>query len=156
MTAFDKSNTAWNHFVPAVKQAADGVRGYRPTKSAPTPPEGEPKKPKRKVGQQSYGDIDALFEKVLEAVKPISDYLPAVTSNIQKSQLETLLTSYRSANSDFAKKAAALSAAQTARYAAYEDETSGLRTKMKSIKEAVKGQYGSKSAEFAEVRSIRV
>ncbi|MDQ3116446.1 MAG: hypothetical protein M3Q86_07520 [Verrucomicrobiota bacterium] len=57
------SNAAWEQYLPAVKQAADKVRNFRPSKKAtPPPPDGTPPAKKRMTGQQSYGDIEGLFE----------------------------------------------------------------------------------------------
>lgn len=152
-----KSNKAFAAYLPAVKQAADILLGRRPGSAEPLPvPAVEPPKPKRKLRQQSYGDIDGFFEKVIKAVKAIPTYLPTETSNIRKEQLEALLEAFRKANRKLKEEEAKLSAAQKGRLAAYEDPETGLREKMKSIKEATKAQYGLGSAEFAAVKSIRV
>ena len=157
VVAHIRSVTAWKQYLPAVKQAADKVRGYRPrSKPAPPPAPGDPPEPKpRKVGQQSYGDIDNLFEKVIKAVKLVPGYAPPATSNIQTAQLETLQGTSRGANTDLATKDAILSRAQSLRLAAYDGET-GLREKMKAIKEATKSQYGQNSDEYLSVKGIRV
>ena len=44
---------------------------------------------------------------------------------------------------------------QKARLEAYDGEA-GLRAKMKAIKEAVRSRYGSSSAEFQQVKGIKV
>jgi hypothetical protein len=145
------SNEAWSQFLPAVKQAADKVRNHRAARKPATP--GTPAKPAPKTGQQSYGDIDNSFEKLVEAVKLVPGYKPSPGSNIEAGQLNTLLSDYRQANKDVATTGAALDAAQRSRKTSY-DGADGLRPKMKAIKKAAGGQYGRQSAEFAAVKSI--
>lgn len=146
---------AWSIYQPAVRRAADAVRGYRPPKPKPaTPPAGAAPK-KRNQGQQSFAEVENLFNKVLEAIKPISDYAPVPDSNIQKGQLSSLLNGFRTANRDVDTSDAALTTAQTARLKIY-DEAGGLKEKMLAIKEAAKGQYGSRSAQYKAVKAVKV
>ncbi len=150
------SNSAWDEYFPAVKMAADKVRNYRPKKKAETPPpEGTPAEKKRMTGQQSYGDIDGLFEKVLEALKLVPGYAPAA-AEIQLATLDTLKTDFRDANKNVAAKGAATTKAERTRKPLYDAEKNSLRAKMKAIKKATRGQYGVSSAQFAEIRSIRL
>jgi hypothetical protein len=146
------SNEAWAQFFPGVKQAADKVRNYHPDANKKETP-ATPAKPKRKTGQQSYGDIDQWFEKLIEAVKLVPGYSPKAESNIQNAQLVALLADYRLSNKDAAVTDAALDSGQRARKAIY-DGTDGLRSKMKAIKKAVGAQYSRKSPEYAAVASI--
>jgi len=149
------SNEAWAQFFPGVKQAADKVRSYHPganKKETPASP-GAPAKKKRKSGQQSYGDIDQWFEKVIEAVKLVPGYKPKPESNIQIAQLTALLADYRQSNKDAATTDAALDSSQRSRKEGY-DGAAGLRAKMKAIKKAVGAQYDRKRPEYASVASI--
>lgn len=151
------SNEAWDQFLPGVKQAANKVRNYSPSankKETPAKP-GEPAKPKTKIGQQSYGDIDNAFEKLIEAVKLVPGYNPKSESNIQIAQLTALLADYRQANKDVAKMDAALDSAQRARKDIYDGPVS-LRTKMKAIKKGAGAQYGRDSSQFASVKGIKL
>jgi hypothetical protein len=149
------SNEAWTQFFPGVKQAANKVRNYHPDANKKETPAkaGEPPKRKIKSGQQSYGDIDQWFEKLIEAVKLVPNYKPGPGSNIEVAQLTTLLADYRQSNKDAAVTDAALDSAQRARKTIY-DGTDGLRSKMKAIKKAVGAQYGRKSPEYAAVAGI--
>ncbi len=150
------SNSAWDEYLPAVKMAADKVRNYRSKKKAGTPPpDGTPADKKRMTGQQSYGDIDGLFEKVLEALKLVPGYTPAATE-IQLATLDTLKTDFRAANKNVATKGAATTKAERTRKPLYDAEKGSLRAKMKAIKKATRGQYGVSSAQFAEIKSIRL
>jgi hypothetical protein len=149
-----EGNEAWAAYLPKIKEHASMVRNSRPAKPAPPATPGAPAKPRRKRGQQSYGDIDRWFEKLIEAVKLVPGYMPAVTSNIQITQLETLLFDYREANKDAAAKGAAASKERSERLPLYNGKTGSLRAKMKAIKKAVGGQYGRESTQFAEVKSI--
>ncbi|HEX4665622.1 MAG TPA: hypothetical protein VH207_03400 [Chthoniobacterales bacterium] len=76
------SNGAWDQFLPAIKQAADKVRNVKTKKSTPPPAPGEPPVKPRMTGQQSFGDIDGLFEKLLEAVKLVPRFAPPPESLI--------------------------------------------------------------------------
>jgi hypothetical protein len=139
-----------------VKQAANKVRNYSPNankKETPAGPGGPPAKPKTKTGQQSYGDIDHWFEKLIEAVKLVPTYKPGPASNIEVTQLTALMTDYRQANKDVATTGAALDSGQRARKTSY-DGTDSLRTKMKALKKAVGAQYGRQSPEYAAVKGI--
>jgi hypothetical protein len=148
-------NEAWKQYLPKVKESARMVRNSRPSKTSDEPaPPNAPAKPKRKTGQQSFGDIDIWFGKLIEAVKLIPGYAPPVSSNIQIVQLETLLTDYRAANKDVATTGATLSNLRRERLALYDGEAGSLSAKMKAVKKATGGQYGRDSAQFAEVKSI--
>lgn len=148
-------NEAWKQYLPKVKESAQMVRNSRPPKASgdPAAPDA-PAKPKRKTAQQSFGDIDIWFGKLIEAVKLIPGYSPAVGSNITTGQLESLLSEYRTANKDVATTGATLSNLRRERLALYDGDTGSLSTKMKAIKKAAGGQYGRNSAQFAEVKSI--
>ncbi len=156
VTDYISSNEAWDQFRPGVKQAANKVRNYSPSankKEAPAKPGDPPPKPSAKTGQQSYGDIDYWFEKLIEAVKLVPNYKPGVASNIEVAQLTALLTAYRQANKDVATAGAALDSGQRSRKTSY-DGLDSLRTRMKAIKKAVGAQYGRDSAEYASVKGI--
>jgi hypothetical protein len=153
------SNEAWSQFLPGVKQAANKVRNYHPSankKETPAGPAGSPAKPASKTGQQSYGDIDSAFEKLIEAVKLVPGYAPKEETNIQIAQLTELAASYRTANKAVATNNAALDAAQRSRKAGFDDAKAGLRQKMKDIKKATGAQYSRKSPEYASVKGIAV
>jgi len=148
-------NKAWNLYLPKVKEYARMIRNTRPPKApadAPADPNA-PAKPKRKTGQQSFGDIDLWFEKLIEAVKLVPGYGPPPESNIQVAQLTTLLTDYRTANKKVAELGAPLSNLRRERLALYDGDP-GLRTKMKAIKKSTSGQYGRASTHYAEVKGI--
>jgi hypothetical protein len=150
-----EGNEAWKQYLPKVKESARMVRNSRPPKPSDDPAAPDaPAKPKRKTAQQSFGDVDLWFGKLIEAVKLVPGYAPPVDSNIQLAQLTTLLTDYRAANKDVAKKDAPLSNLRRERLALYDGDTGSLSAKMKAIKKATGGQYGRTSAQFAEVKGI--
>ncbi len=159
IVGYVKSNKAWKNYLPAVKKAADKVRGYHPPKAKPAPPPPgstpPPAVPKRNQGEQSYADAEGLFCKVIEAVKKVPGYAPTADSNIQIAQIESLLNGFGSANRDVGVSDVALTNKQVARLKLY-DGPDGLREKMLAIKEAAKGQYGGQSAQYLSVKSIRV
>lgn len=147
-------NEAWKQYLPKVQEKARPVRNSRPPKSAAEPAEGETPKPKRKTGQQSFGDIDISFGQFIEAVKLVPGYSPPIASNISIAQLESLLADYRQANKDVARNGATLSNLRRERLALYDGETGSLSAKMKAIKKATGGQYGRDSTPYAEVKGI--
>jgi len=67
-----------------------------------------------------------------------------------------LQTDYRAANKGAATTGAVMTKAERARKALYDGETNSLRAKMKAIKKATRAQYGPSSAQFAEVKSIKL
>ena len=148
-----EGNEAWQQYLPKIKENAAMVRNSRPPKREPIAP-GAPVKPKRKTGQQSYGDIDRWFEKLIEAVKLVPGYMPNPSSNIQITQLESLLGNYRTANKTEAENSAAASKQRDERLVLYNGKTGSLRSKMKAIKKATGGQYTRKSTQYEGVKSI--
>jgi hypothetical protein len=147
-------NEAWKQYLPKVRESARMVRNSRPPKAAPEENDAATPKPKRKTGQQSFGDIDIWFEKFIEAVKLVPGYSPAISSNITLPQLELLLGNYRTANKEVATAGATLGNLRRERLGLYDGETGSLRAKMKAIKNATGGQYGRDSAQYAEVKGI--
>ena len=164
VNSYVQSNKAWKAQQPAITAAVNAVHGYSPQRAkaaraakkaalaAATPP---PPAPKRKTGRQSYADIDALFDKLIEAVKLVPGYAPAATSGLSVADLETQSSAYRHSNDTVSETGAALAAAQQVRLDLF-DGDDGLREKMKAIKKGVRGQYKSTSPEYAAVKAIRL
>lgn len=147
-----KSNAAWKAQFPAVKAAAEALRGYR----APKPkmePEPQVVKPKtRQQGDQSYADIKNLLDKLNAALGHVPGYDTGAPADLTIAALSALATQLDGLNQLIAGKEQALIAARTPRTAAYET----LKEKMKAIKEAAKSQYGSNSGQHAQVKAIKV
>lgn len=158
--SYVKSNVAWKQQLPRIKQLADKVRGIKaPPKLTPPPaPEpGEPAPPpvkKRDRGDQSYADIATSFKALSDAVGKLAAYAPP-DSTISATSLATLATKLRTNNDAVAAKDTDLDGAQRARFAIFFTGEGCLQVKFQAVKNAVKGQYGQDSPQFAEVKGIR-
>ena len=148
-----KSKAAWKMQLPAVKTAADNLRGYRtPT---PKPPAEGPAPKTRQKGDQSFGDIKALTDKLVAALGKMADYDTGCPSDISVAGLAAQSLQLDGLNQLVAGREQALAAARAPRKNAYDGE-GGLKEKMLAIKEGVKSQYGSQSPEFLQIKGIRV
>ena len=148
-----KSNALWKIQQPAVKAAADALRGYRTPK--PKLPADAPPALTRQKGDQSYGDIKALIDKLVAALKKVSDYDTGAPADISTAGIAALSTQLDGLNQLIAGKEQTLAAARATRKVGY-DGANGLKEKMLAIKEATKAQYGGGSAEYLQVKGIRV
>jgi hypothetical protein len=158
-----KSNTAWKAQVAAVKTAADNLRGYRTAApKLPVNPESDaPAAPARSRAKtdQSFGDIKNLLDKLIAALGRVSGYDTGAPVDVTIASLSALATQLDGLNQMVAGKEQALAAARGPRNAAYDIDLAGspcLRTRMLAAKEATKSQYGTASAEYAQVKGIKV
>lgn len=147
-----KSNVDWKAQYPAVKAAAEALRGYRipRPKAEPQPQVVLPKA--RQQGDQSFGDVKNLLDKLIAALGHVSGYDTGAPADLTIATLTALSTELDALNQVVATKEQALIAARVKRVTAYET----LKEKMKAIKEAAMSQYGSRSAQHSQVRAIRV
>ncbi len=150
-----KSNSVWAEFVSALKKLVDKIRGNRPkTPKAPTPAEGPGSAPakKRSQGEQSFGDIEENFERLIAALAAIPGYAPPA-ADLSIANLTTLATDFATKNLTMSTLGITLGLKQKARLDAF-DGPGGLRDKMKAIKSAVRSQYGTDSAEYEQVKGV--
>ena len=158
--SYVKSNAAWNQQLPRIKQLADKVRGITTRAKITPPPAPEPGEPapppakKRDRGDQSYADIATSFKALADAVGKLAGYTPP-DSAISATNLATLATTLRTNNDSVAAKDTDLDGAQRARFAIFFTGEGCLQVKFQAVKNAVKGQYGQDSPQFAEVKGIR-
>ncbi len=147
-----KSNAAWKTQFPAVKAAAEALRGYRipKPKAEPHPEVVQPKA--RQQGDQSFADIKNLLDKLTAALGHVPTYDTGAPADLTIATLSALATDLDALNQLVATKEQALISARTKRAAGYET----LKDKMKAIKEAAVSQYGSRSPQHTQVRAIRV
>lgn len=147
-----KSNAAWKAQFPAVKAAAEALRGYRipKPKAEPHPEVVQPKA--RQQGDQSFADIKNLLDKLTAALGHVPTYDTGAPADLTIATLSALATDLDALNQLVATKEQALISARTKRAAGYET----LKDKMKAIKEAAVSQYGSRSPQHTQVRAIRV
>lgn len=147
-----KSNAVWKPHFSAVKAAAEALRGYRipKPKAEPQPQVVLPKA--RQQGDQSFGDVKNLLDKLTAALGHVPTYDTNAPTDLTIGALSTLATDLDALNQLVATKEQALIAARIPRAADYEK----LKDKMKAIKEAAVSQYGSRSPQHSQVRAIRV
>jgi len=124
-----KSNTAWKAKLPQVKG--------------------------RQQGDQSFGDIKVLLDKLIAALGTVPGYDTSAPADISIAGLQALSTQLDGLNKLVAGREQALASARSPRKEGYDGEN-GLSEKMKAIKEATKSQYGSQSPQFLQVKGIRV
>lgn len=160
IVSYVKSNTAWKLQFPRIKQLADKVRGIKPPRKTlppPAPSPGEPTPPpvkQRDRGDESYVEIEANFKALVAALNGLAAYNPPDVT-INSASLSSLALSLTEDNASIATADQALDEAQRARYALFYEPESGLADKFQAIKNAVKGQYGQTSTEWASVKGMR-
>lgn len=155
-----KSNKAWVTQFKAVKMAADKMRGVRPPSTTTPPPPAAPgatptpaEKPRNK-GEQAYVELAAHLEGFVTALTACPGYAPTGT-DISISTFSSSLSQFKGLNSFICSLDAQLTTAQEQRRAVYFDGDSCLEQKFKSVKDAVKGQYGQASTNYGAVKSMK-
>ena len=149
-----KSNPAWKNHVPAIKSLADKIRGVRPKapKTEPPPPGTPPAEIKRRsTGEQGYGDIEDNFKRLIATLGGVPGYTPPA-AEITIATLTTLALTYGTKNLTMATLFAQLTTKQRDR----SDGFKLLNTKMKAIKQAIRGQYGPGSPESDQTGGIEL
>lgn len=155
--SFVESNSAWKKYARGVKSLANKIRGNRP--KAPKPPAasetpGSPKAKTRSRGEQSFAEIEENFRQLIALVQGITGYAPPAT-DLTAASLQTLVGKFAVQNTAMGTLGSQAGIGQRERLALY-DGPGGLREKMLAIKKAVRAQYGSDSAEFNQVKGIKV
>ena len=144
----------WKKYLPGIKSLVDKIRDNRPKPPKPPAPAEGPTSPaakKRNKGEQGFGDIATNFEKLVAALAPVPGYAPPATE-LTIANLTTAAGNFNTQNSTMSTLNINLGLQQRDRSDGYDT----LRSKMKAIKEAVKSQYGSSSAEYDQVKGIDV
>ena len=150
-----KSNPAWTKYLPGIKSLADKIRNSSARKAKPpgageTP--GSPLAKKRSKGEQSFGEIDTNFDRLIAALGSVAGYAPT-TADLTIANLTARAAAYSAKNATMSTLGQTVGLKQRDRLAGY-DGNGGLREKMKAIKQAVRAQYGGNSAEYAQVKGI--
>ena len=158
------SNRAWAAKLPAVKAAADKVRGVMPPKSTAPPPPSDPDAPvpkPRDRGGRSYRDIEGHFGKFMAALAKCAAYETGAPGDISILALGSLQSALKTANDAVPEKEILLQDAQVDRLRIFEskkplpDGSASLRDRWVRIKKAVASQYGRSSGEYALVKGIK-
>ncbi len=148
-----KSKKDWDRQRPAVKSAADALRGYRPSR-VKTPPkdDGTPAVMTEPKADQSFGDIKALLDKLIAALGKVPGYDTGAPLELTIAQLKALCTGLDTQNKAVADREQDLRAARDPRRAGY----ATLKERKIAIKDATRSQYGAKSEQFAQAKTVRV
>ncbi len=159
-----KSNRAWALKLPAVKAAADKLRGAKVPKSTGPVPPADPDAPvpkKRDRGGQSYRDIEGHLGKFISALAKCTGYDTGAPPDIFSGAFTTLLGTLKTANDAIPDKEVALQDAQVDRLRIFEskkplpDGSASLRDRWARIKQSVAAQYGRSSVEYELVKGIK-
>jgi hypothetical protein len=157
------SNSEWAPWHDSVSRAADKVRGQVLSKRKTPAPEEEvepetPPKPRRMGSrtQQGFHDIGGHFTGLVLAVKQVTGYTAGVDSGLQLLDLEAQDTAYDNVLEEAAKKEAAYTEGVRVRRTLYDHKENGLNLRMKSIKKAVRSQYGVNSEQFLSVKAVKI
>jgi hypothetical protein len=157
--SYIKSNKSWVAQFKTAKMAADKFRGVRPPKdTAPVPDPGDGTTPpsaekKRNLGQRAYTELVAHLQAFVNAATSCGGYAPPST-DISLMKFSEHLSVFKGLNQFITTLDGQLTTARALRFRLYFAEA-GLQEKFQSVKDAVKGQYGQNSAQFASVKSIK-
>ena len=152
---FIKSSTAWKSKCPAAKRFADAIRGIKhPRKPAAPPVPGETPATVRQRGGQSYAELETNWRGLVNLATGLPGFAPT-DAKIQAGTLNGLLSDIKGLNGNISGLEAALSEAQMDRLKAYFKEEEGLEFQFTKIKTTVKGQYGTSSSQWAQVKARR-
>ncbi len=155
-----KSNPAWKVQFARIKELCDKVRRVKtPLKTAapvapqPGQPPAPPHKP-RDRGDGSYAELADYLKLLAAAVTALPGYAPA-DPDLASAALSALGPQIESQNVLVGNADTALDTAQKQRFAIYFTPVTGLADVFAAIKQAVKGQYGPNSTQYAQVKTIR-
>ena len=150
-----KSSSAWKSKCPAAKRFADAIRGIKhPRKPAAPPVPGETPATLRQRGGQSYAELETNWRGLVNLAVGLPGFAPSDTK-IQAGTLNGLLSSIKGLNGQISGLEAALSEAQLDRLKAYFQAEAGLEFLFATVKTTVKGQYGTGSSPWAQVKGMR-
>lgn len=150
-----KSNKAWKSEFATAKMIVDKVRGTRAPKPV-TPPEGETpdETKKRNQGNQAFMEVEGHLRKFIGVCTGTPGFSPPAVE-IQLGPQNGLLSQLASLNGFLSDTEQKLTTARNKRRALYDEEDEGLASKFQAVKEAVKGQYGFGSEQYATAKAIK-
>jgi hypothetical protein len=157
--SYIKSNPAWKMQFKTVKMAADKFRGvHPPTQTTPLPDPGGGTTPpaeekKRNQGQRAYTELAAHLQAFVNAVTSCVGYAPP-SADITISKFNEHLSAFKGLNAFISTLDGQLTTARELRSRLYFSDV-GLHAKFRSVKDAVKGQYGQNSSQYGAVNTIK-
>jgi hypothetical protein len=155
-----RSNRAWATQFKAVKMAADKLRNIRPRAKEAVVPPGEPggeqpaERATRSRGEQAYVELQVHLTALIAALTACDGYNPP-SDEITLVAFDGLLTQFRGLNLSLGQLAGQLTTAREVRRQMYYHGEECLKEKFQAIKNAVKGQYGTKSTAWHSVWRIK-
>lgn len=152
---FIKASTTWKSKLPAAQRFANAIRGMKPPlKPLPPPPPGTPPKKRRERGGQSFAELETNWRGLVTLATGLAGFAPTDVK-IQAGTINGLLSSLKNLNDTIPGQEAALSESQQDRYKAFYEPDLGLEDLFKSVKTTVKGNYGSTSSQWAQVKGMK-
>ena len=155
-----KTNPAWKVQFPRIKELCDKVRRVKtplkttaPAAPQPGQPPAPPQKP-RDRGDGSYAELADFLKLLGTAVNALPGY-NATDPDMTGPALNALGPQLEAQNLLVGNADTALDTAQKERFALYFTPETGLADVFAAIKQAVKGQYGPNSTQYAQVKTIR-
>lgn len=150
-----KSSTAWKTKLPKAKQFADAIRGIKHPRKAPAPaPPGGTAPKRRQRGGQSYAELERNWRALVTLAGGLAGFAPTDVK-IQLGTINGLLSSIRGVNSEISASEATLGEAQQVRQQGFYEEDAGLESLFLAVKTNVKGQYGTASPQWAQVKGMK-
>lgn len=153
-----KSNTAWITSYKAAKMTGDKFRNMDvPARVTLPPGDGGEVPPaeakKRNRGQQAYSELASHLQGFINAISTCAGYAPP-SPTITINKFNEHLSAFNALNTFISSLDGQLTTARALRFRLYFSQA-GLQEKFHAVKDAVKGQYGQNSAQYAAVRSIK-
>lgn len=150
-----KSSSTWKSKLPAAQRYANAIRGMKPPlKPLPPPPPGTPAKKRRERGGQSFAELETNWRGLVTLATGLPGFAPT-DLKIQAGTLGGLLSALKGLNDAIPGQEAALSESQQDRFKAFYQPELGLEDLFQSVKTTVKGNYGSTSSQWAQVKGMK-
>lgn len=113
-----------------------------------------PSKKSISASQQSFDNLIDHYDKLIKLLASVPTYTPTENS-LKVTTLNTLLTNLKTTNSLAYTKVVSVSNARIARNKILYDNPDALVTLAKLVKAYIKGKFGAKSPEFAQVSNLQ-
>ena len=113
-----------------------------------------PSKKSISASQQSYDNLIDHYDKLIKLLASVPTYTPTENS-LKVATLNTMLTNLKAANTLAYNKVVSVSNARIARNKVLYENPDALVTLAKLVKAYIKGKFGAKSPEFAQVSALK-
>lgn len=113
-----------------------------------------PSKKTISTSQQSFDNLIDHYDKLIKLLASVPNYTPTENS-LKVATLNTLLANLKTANTAAYTKVVSVSNARIARNKVLYDNPDALVKLSKLVKAYIKGKFGAKSPEFAQVSSLK-